>query len=263
MIDLAKTCGLPVQLDEVSHVLVLDPSIMGEPAEERQLEELRPVLHDQTLQQPTRLYTLYNDVGTREDRDQPLRIGLRYDLAIMPALLLGRECVKTIGHYHSACPKTSARYAEVYEVVHGRARFLLQKQDADDAGIVEDVLWLDAGKGDRLVMPPDYAHVTVNPGPKALVLANLVARACEADYSRIVEMSGFSYFCVQSGTGTRLVRNAAYRRVPPIKEASATGLSVFGIRSDQPIYASALSQPDRFRFLVEPHRFPRLSGAAS
>jgi len=263
MIDLLKTCGLPVQLDETGPRLVLQRPVLGETPVERQLEELRPVLHDQALQQPPTLYTLHNDVGIKEGRDRLLRSGLRYDLAVMPPLILGQEYVKTIGHYHSACRQTGARYAEVYEVVHGRARFILQRQDADDAGIVEEILWLEAEKGDRPVMSPDYAHVTINPGPETLVLANLVARACEADYSRIVEMSGFGYFCVQSGSAGRFVQNAAYRHLPPIRETSVTDLSGFEIRPDQPIYTSALSEPARFRFLVEPHRFPGLSGATS
>jgi len=155
MIDLSLECGLPVRIDEVNCELVPDESLLGNRAEHRQLEELRAVLYQKDLQGPKKLYTLFNNVGQPGERSILLQHGLRYDLGILPPLKMGAEYIKTMGHYHSIRPGTNSRYAEVYEVVYGRAHFILQKQDPKDPQIASDVVSTQPGKGDRLIMPGD------------------------------------------------------------------------------------------------------------
>ena len=249
MIDLWPECGLPIQLDEVNCELILDESLLGNRPEQRQLEELREVLYQKDLQEPKKLYTLFNDVGRAGERSILLQNGLRYDLGIMPPLKMGAEYIKTMGHYHSICPRTNSRYAEVYEIIHGQAHFILQEQDPKDPQIVTDVVWTQAGKGDRLITPGNYAHVTINPGPGVLVMANIAVVDCDLSFSEIAQMGGCAYFDIEENGRPTFVRNTAYRQVPSIRKVCLKNLQAFGLDPERPIYSAAVDRPQEFSFL--------------
>jgi len=255
VIDLSAQCGLPVAIDEDRHRLLLDDALLIGTIYQRRLDELRPVLYDQTVDEPKRLYTLFNGVTLPDDRQSFAEAGLRYDLAVVPPIVLGEEYIKTLGHYHSMCRHADVRYAEAYEIIHGRARFLLQVQDADDPHIVKDVVVVEARAGDRLIMPSDYAHVTINPGPEALVMANIIATDCTAVHADITEMGGFCHYNLVDINGLRFVRNLNYANPPPIRSASLMGLQRFGLAPSQPSYTSLHCDPSRFEFLLNPGRF--------
>lgn len=258
MIDISQECGLPVRFDGVNYEFIMDESLLGGETDERKLEELQAVLYEKNIQEPKKLYTLFNNVGQPEIRKRLALYGLRYDLAIMPPIKMGREYIKTIGHYHSVCPGTNVPYAEVYEIVYGVAHFILQKQDAKDDKVVTDIIWAQARKADRLVMPPDYAHVTINPGPAALVLSNLAATSGRHSYSKIAQMGGLAYFDIEEQGNPTFVRNPKYKKVPPIREVSLKKLKSFGVDPEQPIYSSAVNEPQKLRFIVEPQDFLEL-----
>ena len=259
MIDISLECGLSVKLDNISFKLILDESLLLEKEpEERKLEELQSVLYQKDVQEPEKLYTLFNNVGSARARNFLLEHGLRYDIGIMPPLKIGTEYIKTIGHYHAKSPGMILPYAEVYEIVSGRAHFLLQKQDEKDDSIVTDIVWLEAKKGDRLIMPPDYAHVTINPGPEALVLSNLAAVSGAQSYSRIVKMGGFAYFNIEEGGNSTFVRNPKYIDVPPIRKVPFKDLGETGIDSTQPIYTTVLKEPKKFSFITKPQLLDKI-----
>jgi len=255
IVDIYPECGLPVQLDDVNYRLIMDESLMENDPDIRKLEELRPVLYEKNIRAPKELYSLFNDAGRPEARIFLRKHGLRYDLAVMPPLKLGTEYIKTIGHYHTICPGKNIPFAEVYEIVQGAAHFILQKQDAGDCKIVNDIIWIQARKGDRLVMPPDYAHVTINPGPEALVLSNLAAASGGHSYARIVEMGGMAFYDIECQGKPKLVKNSNYKNPPQIRRVSFKSLASFGVNPDQPIYSSATSGPQKFRFITEPQDY--------
>ena len=255
MIDLSPECGLPVRIDEVNCELVLDESLLGNRPEHRRLEELRAVLYQKDIQGPKKLYTLFNNVGRPRERSILLQHGLRYDLGILPPLKMGAEYIKTMGHYHSICPGTNARYAEIYEVVYGQAHVILQKQDPKEAQVTTDVVWTQAGKGDRLIMPGDYAHVTINPGPDVLVLTNIAVVDCSLSFSEIVQMGGFAYFNIEEKGRPTFVRNTAYKQVSPIREVCLKNLQAFGLDPKRSIYSTAVAEPEKFSFISRPQNF--------
>lgn len=258
MVDISRECGLPVQLDDVNYSLIMDESLVENTPDIRKLEDLRPVLYEKEIQEPKELYSLFNDVGRPAARRFLHEHGLRYDLAIMPPLKMGAEYIKTIGHYHAISPGNNIPFAEVYEIVHGTAHFILQKQDAKDCKIVNDTIWIRAHKGDRLVMPPDYAHVTINPGPAGLVLSNLAAASGGHSYSRIVEMGGMAYYDIEYQGKPKLVKNPNYKNAPQVRSISLKSLRSFGVDPGQPIYLSATTEPQKFRFILEPQDYAEL-----
>jgi len=128
---------------------------------------------------------------------------LRYDITrITPLDLCGERC-KTYGHAHPKSQK-GASWPEIYEVLAGSAHFLLQR--VNELG-VDDAVLLSAKKGECLLIPPGYGHVTINEGKTELVLANIVSDRFEADYSTYTNHRGA---CFYENTKGEIVRNKNY-----------------------------------------------------
>ena len=141
-----------------------------------------------TADPQTPLYYMYRDLWkTHGDHTWLERHHLRYDITVIPPGILNGEYTKTKGHYHPDNP-AGMPYPEVYEVLAGSAYYLLQRRDHTD------VVLLPAHAGDKVLIPPGYGHVTINPGREQLVMANLVSTDFASEYGEIDEMHGAAYY---------------------------------------------------------------------
>ena len=124
--------------------------------------------------------------------------GLRYDITIMPANMLGEELAKTQGHHHLG------EFGEVYTILAGSAIFLMQKTEN---GKLIDVYAIKAKAGDTAVIPSGYAHITINPSAKtALKMANWISNDCRSDYGLIERNQGACYYFTKTGW----IKNSKY-----------------------------------------------------
>ncbi|MCK9593668.1 MAG: glucose-6-phosphate isomerase, partial [Methanoregula sp.] len=115
------------------------------------------------------------------------------------------------GHYHTE-NLAGTGYPELYEVLDGTAHFLLQTTALDDVVLIE------AQKGDIIFIPPGYGHVTINPTPgQTLAMANLVSTAFSSDYRWYDTMWGAAYYELTGGT---VLKNPTYPAVPPIRRVN-------------------------------------------
>ncbi|MDF2954612.1 MAG: Oxalate decarboxylase/archaeal phosphoglucose isomerase [Candidatus Alkanophagales archaeon MCA70_species_2] len=185
-------------------------------AEVRMLDDMRAVLYDEEFRRTAEnvpLYYMFRDVyESEEDAAVLKRRGLRYDITIIPPRTLGKEFVKTAGHYHPKVPGSDHTYAELYEVLEGEAHFLLQKLEAD--GSISDVVVVKAKSGNKMVVPPNYGHVTINPAKKTLKMANLVFKNFSSIYEPYREKGGAAYFELTDGD---FVRNENYGELPELR----------------------------------------------
>ncbi len=132
--------------------------------------------------------------------------GVRYDITVVPAQMLGKEFVKTKGHYHLG------NYPEIYTVLEGEAIYLMQKKITDET--IEDVYAVHAKKGDVVVIPPNYGHITINPSAnQELTMANWVASACKSDYAPFEKLVGGCWLYTTEGW----IKNENYSQVPPLR----------------------------------------------
>lgn len=165
----------------------------------RTFGQMRPVLahpeKESGLEPESPTYFMYR--GVEKFRS------IRYDITRILSLDISGECNKTFGHSHPKS-RSGTAYSEIYEVLEGSAHFLLQK--ISQLG-VEDAALLSAKKGDKLLIPPGYGHVTINPGKKDLVLANLVYEGFESDYSLYAQRRGACFYETADG---KLARNKNY-----------------------------------------------------
>jgi len=224
----------------------------------RLLGDMKDVIYDKKWfeqQSPNEeVYYMYRDLAlSKRDRDVLTEQKIRYDITVIPPRMLGCEYVKTLGHYHPPAPNTNLSYTELYEVLSGEAVYLLQRLDENDPEVVDDVIVVEAGAGDKLLIPPNYGHITINRSRKTLKMANLVARDFKSNYEPVRTHGGGAYFLTTDG----FVRNEAYASVAPVRRCPPTNTSLAGLSKQREIYA-LVKTPDVLRYLTHPQEYTRL-----
>ena len=130
---------------------------------------MKEVLAQKDITKPAELYYMYRGLRESKDEFDIRKNKLRYDVTIIRPERLGNELMKTAGHYHPG------DYGELYEVLYGAAWCLLQKKNTKNSRIIEDVILVKAGPGDKIVIPPGYGHILINTGKTHLVVSNWVS----------------------------------------------------------------------------------------
>jgi len=227
--------------------------------EVRTLEEMTEVIFNKhflaNANMDTELYYMFRDVSKDEaDENRITELGLRYDVTIIPSSTLGVEFVKTVGHYHPCPPDSKLTYPEIYEVLEGEAHYLLQKRE-ETQGVerITDVIVVKARKGDKVILPPDYGHVTINPSEATLRMANWVARAFSAIYEPIKKSGGAAYFELTTG---EFIKNDQYEDVPDIRflKPEDTWPKDLELGKCSEMY-ELLKEPETLEFLINPDRW--------
>lgn len=252
MHNLEKTSGLPLQADDKGG-LVFGAGLVPVTPDIRCRRDMLDVLFEPNASGPDELYYMYRGVCRAADSTLIRQHGLRYDVTILRPGTVGSEYIKTAGHYHPLKPGTEFTYPEVYEVLHGRAHYLLQTEP-DEEG-VEAVL-VEASAGDKVLIPPGYGHITINPGPDWLVMSNWVAEGFASLYGPIKELGGGAYFALAgNGEEERIVVNPRYRPTPGISARRPSDLPEFGLVRGRPMYFAFLESPGTFAYLANPENY--------
>ena len=169
----------------------------------RHLNDMREVLYDQEWAKTApnlELYYMYRHLLEKD--------GLRYDITVIPARMLGKEFTKTKGHHHQGF------YGELYIVLEGEGIYLMQKGDENK---IEDACAVRAKRGETVVIPPGYGHVTINPSNKELKTANWLFKDDKGNFSLFERMNGACYFAVAQGSEVAWVKNTSYKEVPELR----------------------------------------------
>lgn len=219
----------------------------------RRLSEMKDVIYDKNWLLNSKdidLYYMYRDLAINEkDKGIIHRNNLRYDITIIPPLKLGCEYVKTAGHYHPIVPKTNLSYPEIYEILEGKAHYLLQKEKN---GKIRDVILIEAKKNDKIIIPPNYGHITINPSNKRLKMANFVSSKFSSIYEPVREMGGCAYFEL---TGKKFVKNENYGEIPELRKIRPINSSEIGLKEN--LYTSFLKNPKILEFLNIPQNYSK------
>jgi len=119
---------------------------------------------------------------------------------------------------------------------------------------VQDAVLLAAKKGECLLIPPGYGHVTINAGKQELLLGNLVSGDFSADYSQFLRMRGG---CVYEMSDGKLVKNKNYggdfelRQLGAVEFSSAYGKYAPFKKG----LLAAVKKPEDIEFLKKPEQF--------
>lgn len=231
IIDLA---GFPVSVDEDGG-LKFGPGVVSPHPSLRKLEDASAVLLYPGEEGPATLYAMYRGTGLEKDRWAMESAGIRYDITVIFPGTIGSEYVKTVGHYHPKVPGQPWTYPEVYQVLKGRAHFLLQR-GGEISGEVEDFMVADFSAGDILLIPPYYGHVTTNPGSEPLVLANWIASEFQAVYDPVRLRKGLAFYDVEYKDESLFMPNESYGSHPKPRLWSQSDYPELGLRRGKSMY---------------------------
>lgn len=224
----------------------------------RYLAEMTEVLFDQEWARTApdlKLYYMYRDIVVNEEDHKIIeKAGLRYDITIMPPLILSKEFNKTAGHDHPLVPKTNITYPEIYQVLSGQAIFLIQDSYGDQ---IKDVYTVTANKDDMIIIPPNYEHIMINAAEKELKNANWICRDFGSNiYKPFRQKQGFSYFALQNPKGkVEWQKNPRYQDIPELKFLEPNRwLEQFGITKGEKMY-SLIKDLKKLDFLKNPQNY--------
>ncbi len=182
--------------------------------EARLASDLMPVLRQGADVDPALVaYLMYRGVHLPPDGPSFCRAGIRYDITVLAGAWPGPEPVKTLGHFHSQVPGSSVTYPELYQVISGWGLYIIQREGVE-------VVLVEARSGDLVWVPPGSGHVTVNPGPGPLVMANLISVACLPNYEPFLSRGGAACHIV-SGPGNadyKIAVNHRYEEQLPTRQ---------------------------------------------
>lgn len=255
MIDLTDSSGLPIMLNPENNQLYFGEGVIVQTNKRRLAGEMKGVLLDElNIPDDTILYLMYDGVYRKTDKDFIISKGLRYDLTLICPGKLGREFVKTAGHYHSISEDGLFGYPELYEVLYGEVHFVLQKV-GEGEGEISDAVIIRAGKGERIIVPPNYGHVAVNPLSEPLVLANWIAEGCRPDYEAIARYKGAALFEIEEEGKIKFIQNKNYTSVPPLREVEIDSTSPLQFNDIPCLYDIITKKPNTLDCL----RYPRVA----
>ena len=233
---------------------------------QRTVLDMKPVLYQPNeVKTDDIFYTVYRNLEVIGGK-------LRYDITEIPPQKMvppaGREFPKTFGHYHKA------RNPELYEVLDGRAYFLLQKYAGDPAEI-EEAYIVEAGAGEKAIIPPGFGHLSINIGSDKLVLGNWIGLV-EYDYETIKKFHGGCYYVLLArrlglrsfGEGgnfnegedkrdsIEFEKNSNYKSVPELKKLKLRDLPELGIKNGaaHPIL-DLKNSPEKLDWLVNSEKY--------
>jgi len=251
VLDLQKISGLPIVFDEKNLVLEFQGDFPFIKKSERRLDELRPYLKNPEAKNgPDSVYYVWRYAHLKNDDEKIKAHNLRYDLTLIPPGKIDGEFAKTAGHFHKNKTGTNLPYPEIYEVLSGRAYFLIQSPGKDTKNI-KAVRLIEAGPGEKVLVPPDFSgHTTINVFNEPLIIANWISDDAIYDYESYKNNHGASYYFLDNGDLIDIVKNPNYDSVPEIKKIRAK-------KDPLPLY-SLLNNLDKLRFLNYPEEFNKI-----
>lgn len=263
MINLEKYSGLPIQMRD-DYSLVFESGLPVVTPAVREFSAMKSYLKNPSSTFWSKgVYYMYRNIAKPEDREAIAAVGAQYDITVVLPGKMGDEFAKTIGHYHSYKPGTQVRYPEVYEVIYGRVYFIIQSA-TPDLEQLEECYAVKMERGEKVLVPPGFGHVLVNPTDDAVVTANWQPSANVSDYSSYEKHSGAAYYVVESkrlgtagktSTESNFVANLNYKNLPKLTEVRSRELPQYELRTALPMYFTGTRDLAKLDFLVNPDNY--------
>lgn len=282
-LNLSKTSGLPISLK--NDRLVFN-GLISFPVQTRTLKEARAFLKEKSAKAGReKLYLMYRDVRRVEDEKLLRRKNLRYDITVIFPAVFGKEFSKTIGHYHPYKKGTKTPYPEIYEVLAGKAFFLFQEKNLNRSYLkkiggekrifgknflhfrenpLHRAYLIETKKGEKIIVPPGFGHVTVNASKDPLIVSNVSADHFKSEYGFFRTHRGGAYYLVKDGKRIRVERNPNYRQNSLLflgspKKIKGLNKPLYKILTEKPGALAFLNNPEKHKKFLEPKKLFKIS----
>ena len=184
--------GLDVRLRPGELAFDYGVRVFGPGMEHRRLDEIRPSLRDPSATGPDPVYGIAMDVGMEGDRPDLEERFLLFGVVVYAGGMLGDEPVRSQGHIHAPAPHSGRSTPELFEIWEGRAVIYAQQFADDRPG---RCVAIEAGPGDQVVVPPEWAHCVINAGGhEQMVFAALCDRQYGFLYEAVRAHGGLAWF---------------------------------------------------------------------
>lgn len=241
--------GFDIEPDYRAMTFRYGPDTFGPMPERRHLDDIRQSLRDPCCTGPEIPYIVSMDVGRMADRTDLIGRNLLYGAMIYADGTLGSEPVRSQGHVHAVSVSCGCSTPEVYEVWDGEAVIYMQESAQDQPGSCYAV---HAKPGQVVVVPPAWAHCTVNADPsRPMAFGAWCVRDYGFDYADVRRHGGLAYFPEVRTGGLSWVHNDAYEPSPLILR-EARGAEELGLTSGMSIYEQYERDHELFRFVTDP-----------
>jgi glucose-6-phosphate isomerase len=133
----------------------------------------------------------------------------------------------------------------------------LQKPDKCEHKNIEEVILCEAQAGQKIVIPPGFGHILINPGPDCLVTSNWVSSVFSSEYQLYKQAQGAAYFMLRSSAKEPgLIPNPYFKQLAKIKSVRpAPRLDKFGLLENKPVYQIINADAQKLSFLNRPLDF--------
>ncbi len=251
--DLSSIAGFPLRLDEEDYQITTETPFAFRKVS-RIGEYLKPVLLDpEEVSSDEELYHLfYIESASSGAMDLLKHYDLNFTLVFLPPRSIGREYIKTSGHYHPPIPGTNLDFPEVYTQFYGEFQLLLQRRATANLDRLEDCLVVEMTPGLTVTVPPGYGHAMVNTTNKPALMAGLYGRSFKPVPEPIRNRKGMAYYLLADDGGMRIEPNTNYLDLPELQNLTRLeGTHFQSIEADKPVWNSFLDHPEKYAFLTD------------
>ncbi|MBL1229728.1 glucose-6-phosphate isomerase [Enterococcus sp. BWB1-3] len=247
--------GLNIWLNEAELKLEFGEGLFyPERAEKRHLNDIRSSLLNKHAEGPEVLYTIAMDVGKEGHYKDLKKRNLLYGIVAYNDGLIGNELVRSQGHIHAVSPSCQSSTPEVYEILQGQAYIYMQEFVGEVPG---HCIAIAAKQGDIVIVPPNWAHYTVNASiDEKMLFGAWCIRDYAFEYKEIREKQGLAFYPVMENNQVKWLKNNHYREAKLIEKTTRL-YPEFGL-SKENIYVQYEKQPSLFEFVTKPLNYRHL-----
>lgn len=253
-IDLEKSTGLPIELDDVSCNLILGKGLNAPSCCVRKLHDLDAVWANPVDVADSVIYRYTSGLWLDGDEARWKSAGVIYGIVVFAPGTVGGEYVKSSGQYHPICAGNTMATPEVYTVLKGTGHFMLQKA-VPPYDVIEDAVLVEVRERETFIVPPDYGHLQINPGPGPLAFSYAVMDGLKGEYEPFRRRRGAIYYEMAAGA-ERFVFNRCYEKKVPLRVVKAGEICQLPFPNDAVTYQKILGHLPELGFLTDPTKFP-------
>jgi glucose-6-phosphate isomerase len=248
--------GLDIQILTNAMDFSYGAGVFGPRPEYRSLDAIRTSLRDPNCAGPDPVYSIAMDVGRAEDLAELKKRMLLFGVVIYASGKLGHEPIRSQGHVHAISPHCGWSTPELFEIWQGRAIVYGQEKSGDDPG---RCIAIEAGPGERVVMPPGWAHYVANADQNSqLVFGAWCDRQYGFDYAQMRAHHGLAWFpLLTNDGGLAWERNPSYSS-SILHRRGAREYPELGLSPEIPIYEHLRNKPDAIQWVSDPARLEKV-----
>lgn len=216
----------------------------------RKLDDIRGSLLNQDCTGPEVVYAIVMDVGKEKDREMLIKRNLLFGVVSYSAGRMGDEPVRSQGHVHAVSKSCGSSTPEVYEIWDGEAFIYMQETTDDMPGRCYAV---HAKAGDVVIVPPYWAHMTVNADPSTpMTFGAWCVRDFGFVYDGVRKHHGLAWFPLINEKDEIVWEKNNNYMTDGLEMNGAREYKEFSIDSGIPIYTQFEKDPDKFMFVSNP-----------